>query len=138
MKCKIILPLFILLLTGIIYPQEHENDSGIIKSPATIQKIIETREGNKSCWGVLIQLDKLSFKKIIKRNELNIIEQKHNKELIDIMSWSVDKSRHKLTIKFKKGCGDFGSGNVVDVIIKPSAIKVLYKDNITLSISTDI
>ena len=108
------------------------------KPPATIQRIVETRQGHKSCWGVLIQLDKLSFNKTVKTNELNIIEQKHGHELKNIMVWSVDKSRHKLTIKFKKGCGDFGSGNIVDVIIKSSAITGSPKENITLSISTDL
>ena len=108
------------------------------KPPATIQRIIETRQGHNSCWGVLIQLDKLSFNKTIKASELNIIEQKHDRDIKDIMIWRVDKSRHKLTIKFKKGCGDFGTGNIVDVIIKSSAISGLPKEDITLSISTDI
>ena len=85
---------------------------------ATIHRIAETREGHKSCWGVLIQLEKMSFNKTIKANELSIIEQKHDREEKNIMTWRVDKSGKKLTIKFKKGCGDFGSGNVVDVIIK--------------------
>jgi hypothetical protein len=108
------------------------------KPPATIQQIVETRQGHKSCWGVLIQLDKLSFNKTVKTNELSIIEQKENSELRNVMTWRVDKSRHKLTIKFKKGCGDFGTGNIVDVIIKSSAISGLPKEDITLSISTDI
>ena len=56
----------------------------------------------------------------------------------DIMTWRVDKSRHKLTIKFKKCCGDFGSGNIVDVIIKSSAISTPHSEDIKLSISTDI
>ena len=132
------LPLLILFLIGIIYPQEPDKGSGIIKSQATIQRIIETRQGHKSCWGVLIQLDKLSFNKTVKTNELSIIEQKENSELRNVMTWRVDKSRHKLTIKFKKGCGDFGTGNIVDVIIKSSAISGLPKEDITLSISTDI
>jgi hypothetical protein len=54
------------------------------------------------------------------------------------MTWRVDKSRHKLTIKFKKGCGDFGTGDIVDVIIKTSAISGAYSEDIKLSISTDI
>jgi hypothetical protein len=118
--------------------QPEKGPDGIIKSYATIQRIIETRHRHKSCWGVLIQLDKLSFNKTVKTNELSIIEQKHDRDIKDIMTWRVEKSRHKLTIKFKKGCGDFGSGNIVDVIIKSSAISGLPKEDITLSISTDI
>ena len=109
-----------------------------IKTMATIQRIVETREGRKSCWGVLIQLKKLSFKKSIASNELSIIDAKYNRDLKDIMNWSVDKSRKKLTIKFKKGCGDFGSGNSVEVILKSSILAGPHKENIKLSISTDI
>jgi hypothetical protein len=108
------------------------------KIQASIQRIVETRKGVKSCWGVVIQLKKLSFNKSIASNELSIIEAKHSSDLKDIMIWSVDKSRKKLTIKFKKGCGDFGSGNMVEVIIKSSALAGSQKENITLSISTDI
>jgi hypothetical protein len=138
MKRYFSLSLFIILLCGIIYPQEPEKGSGIIKPQATIQKVIESREGHKSCWGVLIQLEKMSFNKIINKNELNIIGQKHNHELKNIMTWHVDKSKHKLTIKFKKGCGDFGSGNIVDVMIRSSAISTPHSEDIKLSISTDI
>src|ERR1039458_8842805 len=88
MKCNILLPLFILLLTGSIFPQEPDKGSGIIKPQATIQRIVETRQGHKSCWGVLIQLNKMSFNKTIKANELSIIEQKHGHELKNIMVWS--------------------------------------------------
>jgi hypothetical protein len=132
------LPLLILFLIGIIYPQEPDKGSGIIKPQATIQRIIETRQRHKSCWGVLIQLDKLSFNKIVKTNELSIIEQKENSELRNIMTWRVDKSQKNLTIKFKKGCGDFGTGNIVDVTIKSAAISGTHSEDIKLSISTDI
>ena len=138
MKCNILLSLFILLLAGSIFPQEPDKGSGIIKPQATIQRIIETRQRHKSCWGVLIQLDKLSFNKSIKANELSIIEQKHNRDEKDIMTWRVDKSGKKLTIKFKKGCGDFGTGDIVDVIIKSSAISTPHSEDIKLSIPTDI
>jgi hypothetical protein len=108
------------------------------KSQAIIQRIVETRKGVKSCWGVVVQLKDLSFHKSIVSNDLSIIEAKHSNDLKGIMIWSVDKSRKILTIKFKKGCGDFGSGNMVEVIIKSSALAGSRKGNITLSISTDI
>lgn len=108
------------------------------KSQATIQRIVETRKGHKSCWGVVIQLRKLSFNKSIASNELSIIEAKHNHDLRDIMTWNVAKSRKKLTIKFKKDCGDFGSGNIVEVIIRSSALIRSQKEDIKLSISTDL
>jgi hypothetical protein len=108
------------------------------KPLATIQRIVETRKGQKSCWGVVIQLKKFLFNKSIASNELSIVEAKHSSDLKDIMTWNVDKSRKKLTIKFKKGCGDFGSGNMVEVIIKSSSIAGSQQENIKLSISTDI
>jgi hypothetical protein len=108
------------------------------KPQASIQRIIETREGKKSCWGVVIRLKELSFKKSISGHELSIIEAKHSREVKDIMTWSVDASRKKLTIKFKKGCGDFGSGNMVEITIKPSALAGTNKEKIQLSIPTDI
>jgi hypothetical protein len=80
----------------------------------------------------------LSFKKTVKANALSIIEQKHNRDEKNIMTWHVDKSGKKLTIKFKKGCGDFGTGNIVDIIIKPSAISTPHSEDIKLSITTDI
>ena len=80
----------------------------------------------------------MSFNKTVKANELSIIEQKHDREEKNIMTWRVDKYGKKLTIKFKKGCGDFGTGNIVDITIKSSAIIGSQKENIKLSISTEI
>ena len=136
-----LLSLFTLLVNLTIYSQEQLPAVKLkfpSKPSATIQRIVETREGHKSCWGVLIELNKLSFKKTVKASELSIIEQKHDKDIKNIMIWHVDKSRHKLTIKFKKGCGDFGTGDIVDVTIKSSAIIGSQNENIKLSISTDL
>ena len=107
-------------------------------SPASIKRLIETRAGKRSCWGVIIHLKKSEFNKSIPDSEFSIIEAKHSADLKHIMTWSVDKSRKNLIIKFKKGCGDFGTGNAVEVKIKSSAISGQLKKSIVLSISTDI
>ena len=107
-------------------------------SAASIRQIVETRNGKKSCWGVVIVLKKLTFNKSILTNEITIIEFKHNSDLKDIMIWKVDKSRKKLSVKFKKGAGDFGTGNAVEVTIKASAFKESPTEPISLTIGTDI
>jgi hypothetical protein len=111
---------------------------GITNPPAKISRIIETRDGRKSCWGVVIELKDLSFNSTISKNEIRIIDFNHGHDLRDIMSWSVDKYGKKLYIVFKNGCGDFGSGNAVTVIIRATAFMVWKKGNIKLSIPTDI
>jgi hypothetical protein len=107
-------------------------------SPASIKRLIETRTGKLACWGVIVHLKKLEFNKSIADSEFSIIEVKHSADLKNIMIWSVDKTRNNFIIKFKKGCGDFGTGNGVEVKIKPSAISGQLKKAILLSISTDI
>ena len=107
-------------------------------SIASIHQIVETRNGKKSCWGVVIVLKTLTFNKSILINEITIIEFKHSHDLKDIMIWKVDKSRKKLFVRFKKGAGDFGTGNAVEVTIKASAFKELPTKPISLTIRTDI
>ncbi len=106
-------------------------------SNASIHQIIETRNGHKSCWGVTIYLNKLAFNKMLKSNEISIVETKHSHELKDIMTWRVDRLRKKLFIKFKKGCGDFGTGNLVTVTIQHTAFSEPPKEPLSLSINTD-
>jgi hypothetical protein len=104
---------------------------------AAIERIVETRSGRQSCWGLVITLDKLSFKKSITTDQLSIREAKHNSDVKDLMAWSVDDSRKKLTILFKPNCGDFGSGNTVEVSISASALAGSQNEDIKLTISTD-
>jgi hypothetical protein len=108
------------------------------KSSSSIKRIVETREGRKSCWGVVVQLKQFAFNKSVADSELSIIDGKYNRDMKGIMTWSVDKSRKKLTIKFKKGCGDFGTGDMVEVTIRSTALVGSQKEDIKLSISTDI
>ena len=102
-----------------------------------ISQLIETRNGKTSCWGLVIQFDRLTLKKSIDQDELSIIEAKYLKDLKDIMTWSVDKTRKKLVIIFKQGYGDFGTGNSVTLTIKDWAFVTSPKVTIAFSIPTD-
>jgi len=113
-------------------------NAGPNDSAASIHRVVETRSGKRSCWGVVIDLKNLSFNKTISTDEINIIEVKHSRDLKDIMIWKINKSRKKLSITFKKGCGDFGTGNAVEVTIDTSAFVRSPKLPISLSIGTDI
>ncbi len=105
---------------------------------AEIHRLIETRNGRTSCWGVTVELKKSTFYRRIARHELSIVEAKHGAELKRLMTWSVGKSRKVLTIRFKRGRGDFGTGNKVTVTINPSALEGFPQAPITVSISTDL
>jgi hypothetical protein len=85
----------------------------------------------------VVQLKQFAFNKSVADSELSIIDEKYSRDLKGLMTWSVDKSRNKLAIKFKKGCGDFGTGEMVKVTIRSSALVGSQKEDIKLSISTD-
>ena len=88
---------------------------------ASISQLVENREGRISCWGIIIQLGNLRFRNRISPNQIMIREAKHGHDLRRIMEWHVDRNGRRLTIRFKPGMGDFGSGNAVEVEIQRSA-----------------
>jgi len=89
---------------------------------AGISQLVENRNGRVSCWGVVIHLSKMTFKRSILASQITIVEAKHGHDLTDIMVWSVGKKGKRLTIRFKGNAGDFGAGNVVQINIDRSAI----------------
>lgn len=104
---------------------------------AGIYQLTKYINGSYVCYGVMIQLDKLSFKKTVDQDEISITEAKRSRELKDILVWMVDKSRKTLTIKFKNKNGDFGSGDDITVIINPDAFENVRNQSYTFGISTD-
>ncbi len=84
-----------------------------------------------------MQLNRWRFKKSVAAADLSVKEAKHSAELKDLMVWSVDNAETRLTIKFKEGMGDFGSGNTVSIILGPGAFAGEHNDSFTASISTD-
>jgi hypothetical protein len=102
-----------------------------------ISQLIETRGGKTSCWGIVITLDKLTFKRTIDDDEITVVDSKYNRDMKDIMTWSVDKLGKRLIIKFRVGMGDFGTGNQVTVTIRNHAFAGEPMQNFTGSIPTD-
>lgn len=104
---------------------------------AGIYQLTKFINGRHACYGVIIQLDKLSFKKTIAKDELSIIEAKYSRELKDILVRSVDKSQKILVIKIKAESGDFGSGDSINIRIKSAAFESEQNEDYVFSISTD-
>jgi hypothetical protein len=89
---------------------------------AGISQLIEERNGRVSCSGVVIQLARLTFPETIPPSAIEITEAKHNRSLNNLMQWEVDATRKRLTIRFRPGMGDFGTGNRIEVRIKRDAL----------------
>jgi hypothetical protein len=128
-KKRIIIPIALLLLLT----------CGIVQSqPAGIFQFVENRNGRVSVWGIDIQLHRLSFNPQIMPNQIKIIDHKYNRDLKDIMTWSVAKDKKSLHIRFRPGMGDFGSGNAVTVYVDSSAIVGQKEQSFEWTIPTDI
>lgn len=110
-------------------------------APAGIFQIIEKRAGRTSCWGVVIQVRDMRFKRSVAADQIRITEGKYGRDLRAGMSWRVTSNRKRLIIRFKPGLGDFGTGNSVHVEIEPSAfVEPIHTGNqkFSWSISTDV
>jgi hypothetical protein len=90
-------------------------------SSAGISQLVKNRNGHVFCWGVVVQLSRMTFKRSIVAGQISIVEAKHGHNLTDIMVWSVGKKGKRLTIRFKENAGNFGTGNVVQINIDRSA-----------------
>ena len=123
--------LFVALLSGCAAAPTH---------PAGISQFVDVRDGRESVWGVDIQLKTSSFQPEISNDQIIIQEGKYSRDLRSIMQWSVSKDRKCLRIRFKPGCGDFGSGNAITVLVDRSAITDYSGANNRLewSMDTDI
>jgi len=109
--------------------------------PPGIYRLIENRGGRVSCWGVVIRLGNLRFRKVIRPDQIMIREAKHGHDLRGMMSWHVGQSGKWLVIKFKSGMGDFGSGNSAEVVVDRSAMSVAAEaqnNRFEWSINTDV
>src|ERR1039458_5058512 len=116
----------LVLLSSVVY-------AGLKTHTAGVFQLIETRNGT-ACWGFVVQLDKLSFEETIGPGELSLVDAKYNRELKDIMTWTVDKSKKVLTVKFKPGMGDFGSGNTVTFVLKPGVFPADENQGFSISL----
>jgi hypothetical protein len=111
----------IILLCAMLVQVSGVQSRRVPHDPAGISQLVENRKGQVSCWGVRIQLGKLRFRHNISPNQIIIREAKHGHDLRETMTWSVDENASQLSIRFKPGMGDFGTGNTVEVQIERSA-----------------
>ena len=111
-------------------PQPRQESAGI-------WQLIEERNGRVSCRGVVIELAHLSFPLALDPSAIEITEGKHNRSLKDLMEWKIDPTRKRLTIQFRPGKGDFGTGNKVEVRIKREVLEPHSHGTLTCVIETD-
>ena len=90
---------------------------------AGIFQLVQQRDGRTACWGVVIRLDRLAFRPTIEPAQLAIRDDKHDRELRDAMRWAVDGAGKQLTIQWRPGKGDFGTGNGIRVCVEGSAFR---------------
>ena len=112
-----------------------------VRRQSGIVQLIENRNGRVSCWGVVIRLGQKRFKQTIGLDEIEIREGKHGHDLKPMMEWKVGGNLRMLTIRFKKGMGDFGSGNSVEITVTRSAFSRpgrLINDRFRWVIGTDV
>ena len=98
------------------------------KYQLTASCLIEIRAGKKSCWGIVIKSGNAVFKKRVQPNQLKVFEAKHGANLLNLMTWRTSRDRKKLTIKFKPGTGDFGTGNRIAITLYKTAFTLPPKD----------
>lgn len=102
-----------------------------------ICQLIETRGGRTSCWGVIVTFDRLTLKDSVAEDRISITDAKYDRNLKPIMTWSVSDKGKRLTIEFKPGMGDFGTGNAVTVRIDGTAFRSNPIQTYVFAISTD-
>jgi hypothetical protein len=98
------------------------------KYQLTASCLIEIRAGKKSCWGIVIKSDDAVFKKRVQPNQLKVFEAKHGANLLNLMTWRTSRDRKQLTIEFKAGTGDFGTGNKAEITLYKKAFTLPPKD----------
>ena len=95
-----------------------------LRSPTWLVRtscLSEIRGGQKSCWGIVLDVDDARFKRRILPRQLKIYEAKHGTSLLRLMTWHVSSDGKQLIIRFKPGAGDFGSGNRAEITLYKTA-----------------
>jgi hypothetical protein len=94
----------------------------------TASCLTEIRAGKQSCWGIVIKFDDAVFRKRVQPNQLRVFEAKHGANLLNLMTWRTSRDRKQLTIKFKPGTGDFGTGNKAGITLYKTAFTLPPKN----------
>jgi hypothetical protein len=116
--------LLAVMVIAFIKPTAAWAQPGPIKYRVRTSCLTEIRGGKKSCWGIVINFDDARFKKSVQPSQLKIFEAKHGSNIIKLMTWRVSEDRKQLTIKFKRGTGDFGTGNQAGITLYKTAFTV--------------
>ena len=114
---------------------------GPVKLKVRTSCLTEIRSGKKSCWGIVIDFDDGQFKKRLAPDQLKVFEAKHGHNLTSLMTWRISHDRKRLTIKFKPGAGDFGTGNKAEITLYRTAFTIPpknFSDYAILVQNTDI
>ena len=118
----------VLLLTVLENASAAGAQPGPRKHQLTTSCVTESRGGKKSCWGVIVKFYDARFNRRVQRSQLKIFESKHGANLINLMTWRTSRDRKQLTIKFKRGTGDFGTGNQAEITLYKTAFSLRPKD----------
>ena len=97
--------------------------SSIQGERAGVYQLVHERAGRRSCWGVVIRLNYPALRSTIQPSQIEVHDAKHDSDLRGLMEWRVDETGRRLTVQFKDGKGDFGSGNSVRVCLARSAFR---------------
>lgn len=135
MYCRRLILVFLVLVAAV--PISVAADRS--RQGGRISQLLEVRAGRLSCWGVTIELDQTTFNPNITSEQLSVTDGKYGRDLKDSMTWEVDRSGKVLTIRFKPGRGDFGSGNIVNISVHTTAFArpPAVEGVVAWSISTD-
>ena len=120
--------IIVLLLTVLANPCTAWAQPGPRKYQLTTSCVTESRGGKKSCWGIIVKSADARFKKRVQQSQLKIFESKHGANLINLMTWRTSRDRKQLTIKFKRGTGDFGTGNQAEITLYKRAFSLPPND----------
>ena len=97
--------------------------------PGGVTQIVEDSPRGPHCVGLMIQLSALRLKAgPLPPGRIEIREAKHGSRLNEIMETVVSADRKAVTLRFKRGTGDFGSGNRVEVRISRTAFELAASD----------
>ena len=107
-ECLSIISFFLVVLSTLSYAQWKGGG---------VEQLIETRSGRTACWGIVVHLHKLTFVDSLSVGQIKVVEAKFNSDVVELMDWSLDRTRKNLTVKFKAGKGNFGTGNSIKVTI---------------------
>ena len=128
---QVILAFTLMVLASFSVAKSEKRPISELRNPTWLVRtscLTEIRGGKKSCWGIVIEFDDAQFKPRISSRQLKIFEAKHGSSLLRLMTWQVSAGGRRLTIKFRPGTGDFGTGNRAEITLYKTAFIVPPKD----------